>query len=141
MNREKLNEAITSAVKAHQLELYGVLFTQDSAFVYIKNPEGTSIKDCEKVLKQISYTIDTSDIHLEVESASIYAPLLEPKHYEPHLGKKIKCYTLTHKKPLTGSISEILDTGIILEKHNQEKETIYWKNIRKSTLKQTGAVA
>ena len=91
---KEIDKIIEEAVNACDLELYGIENTHEGLAVYIqKKADGVSIKDCEAVMKQIRYTADTDNIHIEVSSPGVYPPLLTPNHFHSAIGKWAKIRT------------------------------------------------
>lgn len=100
-----IKETIEQAIKACNLELYGIERSDRGLIVYIANNDTPiSIQDCEKVMKQITYSADRIDnLHIEVSSKGVYPPLFEKEHYEKSVGQwvKIKADSKTYKGELT----------------------------------------
>lgn len=73
--------------------------------IFIDSERGVTLDDCSQVSHQVSALLDVEDpisrgYSLEISSPGIDRPLFEIKHYQKHLGKrvKIRLYVPINKK-------------------------------------------
>lgn len=110
-----INDIISQATDACQVTLYGVENTHEGLVVYIEKPEGDiTIADCEAVIKQLNYSTDTNDLHIEVSSKGVYAPLFNLQHYQDAINQMIKVRTAD--KSYKGILRSADAQELILEK-------------------------
>ncbi len=89
-----INDIITQAANACQVSLYGVENTHEGIVAYIEKKDGeVTIADCEAVIKQINYSTDADDLHIEVSSKGVYPPLFNLEHYKSAIDQMVKVRT------------------------------------------------
>lgn len=110
-----IEETIQQAVEACELELYGIARSDQGLTVYIdKKTDPVSIEDCEKVMKQISYSENVDHLHIEVSSKGLHPALFTPKHYQTALSKWVSIKTDTQR--FKGILVTVSDHTLTLEK-------------------------
>ena len=110
-----INDEIMNAVSACGMQLYGVDRADGVVTIYIENNDDTvSIADCESVMKQLKYSTDVDDLHIEVSSKGMYPPLFTYEHYKAAEGKtvKVRC----HNKSYVGILSNVTPDELKLQK-------------------------
>lgn len=124
---EKIEELLKAKIENIGYDLYDVEYAKEGPYyylrIYIDNPKGINLNDCEKVSNEINEILDTVDYikeqyYLEVSSPGIERILKKDKHLEQNIGKKVEVKLF--KKDLKGNKNYI---GI-LEKYNNETITI-----------------
>lgn len=114
-----INDIIRQAVEACNLGLYGVEKSDGGFMIYIENEDNTiSIKDCEMVMKQLTYSTDTDHLHLEVSSKGLYPPILTQDHFKQFMGQWVKIRT--NDKTYKGVLTAVTDNGVQLQKGEHE---------------------
>jgi len=110
---EKVKELLAPILEERNLDLVDVELTKEGRPVlriYIYNPEGTSIEDCEFVSRRIGALLDVEDIIpysyiLEVSSPGLTRKIKNLKEYEIFKGRNIKIITV---EPLDeGSVNKV----------------------------------
>ena len=94
---QSLIDLIEPVVQSLGLEFWGLEFLQgqrSTLRIYIENPEGVSITDCEKVSRQVSSTLDVEDpiqgeYVLEVSSPGMDRPLYSLEQFERFVGSDV----------------------------------------------------
>ncbi|MEC7030069.1 MAG: hypothetical protein VXW87_00150 [Pseudomonadota bacterium] len=110
-----IHDIISQAVDACNVSLYGMENTHEGLVVYIEKSDGDiTIKDCEAVMKQINYSTDTDDLHVEVSSKGVYPPLFNQSHYQEAINKMVKIRT--EGKSYKGILRSADSQELILEK-------------------------
>lgn len=110
-----IHDIITQATEACNVVLYGVENTHEGLAVYIEKTDGeVTIADCEAVMKQINYSTDTDNLHIEVSSKGIFPPLFNLQHYQDALDEMIK--VRTDDKSYKGILRSATEQELILEK-------------------------
>jgi ribosome maturation factor RimP len=94
-----LHEKLEKLVNSMGYELYGAELTeQDRRVVFrvlIDSEQGVKADDCSLISRQVSAMMDVEDpiqghYVLEVSSPGIDRPLFEMKHYQKHIGSRLK---------------------------------------------------
>ena len=112
---KNIGNKIENAVNACGMLLYGVDHTDSGITVYIeKNDHDVNISDCEAVMKQLSYSADIDDLHIEVSSKGLYPRLFTLQHYSDASGQWVK--VRTHKQSFKGILLAVTDDTIQLKK-------------------------
>lgn len=96
---EQLQALLAPIVEALGYQCWGVEFISQGRHsllrVYIDNPDGILIDDCEKVSRQISGVLDVEDpiageYTLEVSSPGMDRPLFTLEQFAAHVGAQVK---------------------------------------------------
>jgi ribosome maturation factor RimP len=99
----QLTELIETTVEGLGYELVELERTGHGMLcVYIDQPDGISIDDCEKVTRQLQHVLTVENIdyeRLEVSSPGLDRPLRKLADFERFAGSEV---TITLKKPLEG---------------------------------------
>ena len=87
--------------------------------------QGISIDQCASISRRLAKRIEEAygeDISytLEVTSPGADQPLLSPRQYQRHVGRKLKV-SLQDGSEKTGALSEVTDTGITLQEEKKDK--------------------
>lgn len=131
MLTEKLNAIIAPTVTALGYELVGFELTSGGRGslirIYIDNPSGVTVSDCERVSRQVSAVLDVEDpipggYDLEVSSPGLDRPLFTLDHYRRFIGKRVK---IRLRKPqndrrnYTGILTAVEQEFVIVEGDGQ----------------------
>ena len=99
----QLTELIETTVTGLGYELVDLERTgRDMLCVYIDQPAGISLEDCEKVTRQLQHVLTVENIdyeRLEVSSPGLDRPLRKLADFERFAGSEV---SVTLKKPLDG---------------------------------------
>ena len=96
---EQLQALLAPVVEALGYQCWGIEFISQGRHsllrVYIDNPDGILIDDCEKVSRQISGVLDVEDpisgeYTLEVSSPGMDRPLFTLAQFAAHAGEQVK---------------------------------------------------
>jgi ribosome maturation factor RimP len=96
---EQLQALLAPVVEALGYQCWGIEFISQGRHsllrVYIDNPDGILIDDCEKVSRQISGVLDVEDpisgeYTLEVSSPGMDRPLFTLEQFAAHAGAQVK---------------------------------------------------
>ncbi|MBV2134944.1 ribosome maturation factor RimP [Pseudomonas sp. MAP12] len=96
---EQLQALLAPVVEALGYQCWGIEFISQGRHsllrVYIDNPDGILIDDCEKVSRQISGVLDVEDpvsgeYTLEVSSPGMDRPLFTLEQFAAHAGEQVK---------------------------------------------------
>jgi len=104
---EKVKEMLQPLIEERGLKLVDVEYITGGKPVlriYVYNPEGTSIEDCEWISRRIGALLDVEDIIpvsyiLEVSSPGLDRKLKNKEEYEIFKGRDVKIIT---KEPING---------------------------------------
>jgi ribosome maturation factor RimP len=113
----QITEIIQQAVTACDLSLYGIDKSHEGFIVYIeKENDAIGIAECEAVMKQINYSTDTDELHIEVSSKGPCPPLLSLSHYQNAIGKWVKIRT--NEQSFKGVLTTVTTLEITLQKND-----------------------
>nr|WP_218572773.1 ribosome maturation factor RimP [Pseudomonas sp. R-28-1W-6] len=96
---EQLQALLAPVVESLGYECWGVEFLSQGRHsllrVYIDQPDGVLVEDCEKVSRQISGVLDVEDpiaseYTLEVSSPGMDRPLFTLEQFAKHVGEQVK---------------------------------------------------
>ncbi|MCP3929075.1 MAG: hypothetical protein GY705_08245 [Bacteroidetes bacterium] len=87
--------------------------------VFIDSDTGVTFSKCQKISRYLESHIDSEGwlgekYVLEVSSPGVKRPLVFPRQYPKHIGRKVEV-TLTDDTMKKGSLIEVNDLGIVLE--------------------------
>lgn len=137
---EKVEKLLTSVVNGLDYELYDVQYTKEGKDyflkVFIDNPKGIDLNDCEKVNNEINPLLDEADYikepyFLEVSSPGIERILRKDKHLKDNIGKLVEVRmfkTINKQKSIKGTL-ENFDNDLIEIKTNGAIIKVERKNI------------
>ncbi len=124
----ELEALIRGVVEPLGYELVGVQFLAgqpggDLLRVYIDQPAGIGLDDCERVSHQLSGVLDVEDpipghYVLEISSPGLDRPLFTPGQFRRYLGREIKVRldnSVAGRKRYRGRLLEASDEAIELE--------------------------
>ena len=138
---EKVKEFVFPILEERDLKLVDVELTKGKRPVlriYIYNPEGTSIGDCEFVSRRIGAILDVEDLipysyELEVSSPGLNRKLKNKEEYEIFKGKDIKIVTTepleegNKNKVYKGKLLGLENENVKIEKDGKIREIPYEK--------------
>lgn len=125
--REKLYEIITPVVEGLEYELVGIEYLPQGKHsllrVYIDQPEGINLEDCEKVSRQVSAVMDvedplTNNYNLEISSPGLERPLFVEAHYIRFSGHPVfirMSFPIDGRRKFEGVLQGVEDGEILLE--------------------------
>lgn len=99
MIQQELENLLEPLLASLGYELWGTEFRTSGRHallrLYIDQPAGIGIEDCERVSREVSALMDVEDpisaqYTLEVSSPGIPRPLFKPSQYERYLGSEVK---------------------------------------------------
>jgi len=129
---ERVKELLEPILEEKDFKLVDVEMTKEgkpTLRIYIYNPEGTSIGDCEFVSRRIGALLDVEDLIpysyiLEVSSPGLNRKIKNPHEYDIFKGRKIKIVTT---QPIEENSANTVFKGKLLGLENDnvkiEKET------------------
>lgn len=127
---EKVKELILPILEEKDFKLVDIEFIQSKRpilRIYIYNPEGTSIDDCEWVSKRIGALLDVEDIIknsyiLEVSSPGLDRKLKNPHEYEIFKGRNVVLKTkepINEKKVFKGILEGLEEEKVKISENNE----------------------
>ena len=99
MSVAKLNELLQPLVEQLGYEFVGLRYMnnpgQSVLRIYIDQPEGVGLEDCEVVSREVAALLDVEDpisghYTLEISSPGLDRPLFTPAQYERFLGEQVQ---------------------------------------------------
>lgn len=131
MGQEKLlteiETIIAPIIESLGYELIEREFTTDfGRFVlrlYIDQPEGITVSDCQRVTRAIDPLLESHDLikkcyYLEVSSPGIERPLRKKRDFERYCDNRVKIKTteeINKRKNFTGKLSAVENNSIIVD--------------------------
>ncbi|MEZ0322955.1 MAG: ribosome maturation factor RimP [Hydrogenothermaceae bacterium] len=123
---DRVKELLEPILQEKELKLVDVELTSGKRPVlriYIYNPEGTSIDDCEWVSKRIGSLLDVEDLiptsyTLEVSSPGLDRKIKNPHEYEIFKGRDIKIKTsemIDERNVFKGVLKGIEDNKVCID--------------------------
>ena len=142
---EKVKELLLPLLEEKGLKLVDVEYIKGSKPVlriYIYNPEGTSIDDCEWVSRRIGALLDIEDIIpnsyiLEVSSPGLNRKLKNKEEYNLFKGRNIKIKTkepIDDEKIFKGSLKGIKENDNVEIETDEKTVEIPFENISQAQL-------
>lgn len=128
---DRVKELLEPILRERNLQLVDIEFVfgkRPLLRIYIYNPEGTSIDDCEWVSKRIGAALDVEDIIessyiLEVSSPGLDRKIRNPHEYEIFKGKSIKVKTskpIEDRNVFKGVLKGLKDGMVIVEENGKD---------------------
>lgn len=128
---DRVKELLEPILEERGLDLVDVELTygkKPTLRIYIYNPEGTSIDDCEWVSKRIGAILDVEDLikssyTLEVSSPGLDRKLKNPHEYEIFKGKNIRIKTtepIEDKNIFKGVLKGFDGSNVLLEDNGRD---------------------
>ena len=142
---EKVKELLLPLLEEKGLKLVDVEYIKGSKpilRIYIYNPEGTSIDDCEWVSRRIGALLDIEDIIpnsyiLEVSSPGLNRKLKNKEEYNLFKGRNIKIKTkepIDDEKIFKGSLKGIKENDNVEIETDEKTVEIPYENISQAQL-------
>lgn len=105
--------------------------------VYIDNPEGITLADCEKVSRLIETVLEENSpikgsFDLEVSSPGLERILVKPEHFRRYRGKKVKIKIKSprlSRKKISGIITRADDNTVTVEDNEGRAFTLFFEEI------------
>jgi len=128
---EKVKELLIPILEEKELKLVDIEYIKEGKPVlriYIYNPEGTTIENCEFVSRRIGAILDVEDLipysyTLEVSSPGLDRKLKNKEEYEIFKGRDIKIFTsepVNEKTFFRGKLLGLEDNDVKIEEDNKE---------------------
>ena len=141
---DKVKELVNPILQSLGLMLVDIEFIKEGKpilRVYIYDPNGTTIKQCEIVSRKLGKLLDEEDLipysyTLEISSPGLNRKLKNREEYEIFKGRNIKIVVkepIDKKNVFTG-VLEGLDENNVLIKNNEEIIKINLDNVSKARL-------
>ncbi|MEW6661209.1 MAG: ribosome maturation factor RimP [Bacillota bacterium] len=123
----RIQELVRPVVEEQGYELVDVEYAKEGKNwflkLYIDQPDGIQLDDCEKVSKAVDLLLDEHDLiphryYLEVSSPGIERPLKTKKDFERFAGTKVKVNTYSPvegKKNFSGLLLGLEDGAVVIE--------------------------
>ncbi|MCB0650548.1 MAG: ribosome assembly cofactor RimP [Saprospiraceae bacterium] len=94
--------------------------------VFIDSDEGVSFSTCQQISRYLEHHIDENGwlgatYVLEVSSPGVSRPLKLKRQYPKHIGRKFEVKQI-EGETVTGTLTEVSDSGIVLEEKARVKE-------------------
>ncbi len=142
---EKVKELLLPLLEEKGLKLVDVEYIKGSKpilRIYIYNPEGTSIDDCEWVSRRIGALLDIEDIIpnsyiLEVSSPGLDRKLKNKEEYNLFKGRNIKIKTkepIDDEKIFKGNLKGIKENDNVEIETDEKTVEIPYENISQAQL-------
>ena len=121
--RETLLRIIEPAVNGLGYGLVELEFQGKLLRLYIDQPQGVTLDDCEKVSRQISAVLDVADpisgaYTLEVSSPGLDRPLRKPEDFSAQSGKRARIeltLPLNGRRRFTGTLRGVENAEVLIE--------------------------
>ncbi|MEZ5490375.1 MAG: ribosome maturation factor RimP [Gammaproteobacteria bacterium] len=126
-SERQIADLLEPTITALGLELWGVEHISQGRHsvlrIYIDNPDGISIEDCERVSRQVSAVLDVEDpiageYNLEVSSPGADRRLFSLEQFNLYVGNEVSVRLRTPiegRRKLQGRISEVTENTVCLE--------------------------
>lgn len=133
---EKIEKLVEPKIVNLGYELYDVQYVKEGKDyflrIFIDNPNGISLEDCEKVNNAITDLLDDANYikqqyFLEVSSPGVERILRKDKHLKDNIGEKIEIKLfkpINKKKEIIGILEQINEKAIIVISDNEEQEIL-----------------
>ncbi len=127
---ERVKEMLQPLVEERGLKLVDVEYItagKPVLRIYVYNPEGTSIEDCEWISRRIGALLDVEDLIpvsyiLEVSSPGLDRKLKNKEEYEIFKGRDVKIVTkepVDGKNIFEGILKGLEDDNVLLEENGE----------------------
>ncbi len=126
MLQEKVKELLDAGLAEDEsLFLIDFSISPDNKInVVIDGDNGVTVSDCVKISRSIEHNLDREevDFSLEVASAGATAPMVMPRQYKKHIGRKLAVETEETK--YEGNLTAANEEHIVLEWKAREPKPI-----------------
>jgi len=127
---ERVKELLQPLVEERGLKLVDVEYItagKPVLRIYVYNPEGTSIEDCEWISRRIGALLDIEDLIpvsyiLEVSSPGLERKLKNKEEYEIFKGRDVKIVTkepINGKNVYEGVLKGLEDDNVVIQKNGE----------------------
>lgn len=143
---EKVERLLEPILVRLGLELYDVEWLSSGRYnylrVFIDKKGGVTIKDCEKVSKELGAILDREDFievsyYLEVSSPGLTRELKKPKHFKKSIGALVRIYVKQDdekRKEVVGRIVSADDLGVEVLLDTGDKDWVPYDLVWKAKL-------
>lgn len=141
----QLESLLRPVVEGLGYELWGLEFLSQGRHsllrLYIDQPEGIGVGDCEKVSHQVSGVLDVEDpiqsaYTLEVSSPGMDRPLFTPEHFAQHAGERVRLklrVPFEGRRKFEGLLQGIEGEDVVLLV-DQEEYLLPWDGIERANI-------
>jgi ribosome maturation factor RimP len=128
-NKENINKLLEGILPANDVFIVGVNVSESAVkqkiTIVADGENGISIDQCALISRRLGKRIeeaygDEISYTLEVTSPGVDQPLLYPRQYKRHIGRKLKL-VLQDGTEKTGELTEVTATGINILEEKKEK--------------------
>ncbi len=130
---ERVKELLLPLLEERGLKLVDIEFSTGGRPVlriYVYNPSGTTIEDCEWISRRIGTLLDVEDLIpfsyiLEVSSPGLERKLKNTEEYEIFKGREIKVVVkepINGKNVFEGILKGLKDNRVVIEINGKEQE-------------------
>lgn len=126
-----LIEPLLASLGYELIELeYGAGRSQGTLRIFIDQPQGIRVEDCEKVSREVSALLDVEDpipsaYSLEVSSPGEDRVLRKREHFERFVGSRVFVELKAPRdgrRRYTGTLLSVVDEGVVIEVDRQQVE-------------------
>lgn len=137
-SKENIQELLKGCLPDNDVFIVGVQVS-DSAVkqkvtVIADGDQGISIDQCASISRRLGRRIEETygeeiAYTLEVTSPGADQPLLYPRQFKRHVGRKLKL-VLQDGSEKTGALESVSDTGIVIAEEKKEKKKISTSSVQ-----------
>lgn len=132
--QERLGPVVARAAA----ELVAVEQHGDTLRVYIDQPQGVGLDDCERVSKELGATLsELEDWNLEVSSPGEDRPLVKRGDFERFTGRRAKVQArnpIEGSRNFIGTLDGVDDQGVGVKLENGKTVVVGWDNLAQARL-------
>ena len=126
MLREKVDDLLDKILSENSslFVISSTVGTDNSIRVVLDGDKGVSLQDCMAVSRALEGQLDReqTDFSLEVSSAGATSPLINPRQYNKHIGRKLSVRTPEEK--IEGKLTSASSDNITLEWKSREPKPV-----------------
>lgn len=127
-----VEQLIEPVIVALGYEFVGVEYSpqgrQSLLRIYIDNPDGITVDDCERVSRQVSAVLDVEDpiqgqYRLEVSSPGLDRPLFTLEQFSRFVGKTVKLRLVAPKegrRNFSGTLKQVDNESVMIEQDGED---------------------
>lgn len=127
-----VEQLIEPVIAALGYEFVGVEYSpqgrQSLLRIYIDNPDGITVDDCERVSRQVSAVLDVEDpiqgqYRLEVSSPGLDRPLFTLEQFSRFVGKTVKLRLVAPKegrRNFSGTLKQVDNESVMIEQDGED---------------------
>jgi ribosome maturation factor RimP len=128
-NKENISKLLDGLLPNDELFIVNVNVSESAVkpkvTIVVDGDNGISIDQCASISRRLARRIEETygeeiSYTLEVTSPGADQPLLYPRQYKRHIGRKLKV-SLPDGQEITGALEEVTETGITLLEEKKDK--------------------